>query len=88
MPADDSRSRPVVTPAAVLASRDKLAETILPIANVLAAITVAFSATMFAPLGLALFVSHDAALPAFAAGRPDWRCRRRGLMDADAPLQT
>ena len=65
MPADDSRSRPVVTPAAVLASRDKLAETILPIANVLAAITVAFSATMFAPLGLALFVSHDAALPAF-----------------------
>jgi trk system potassium uptake protein len=40
--------------------------TVLPIANVLAAVVTAFSATMLLPLMLALFGSHDAALPAFA----------------------
>lgn len=40
--------------------------TVLPIANVLAAVVTAFSATMLVPLVLALFVTHDAALPAFA----------------------
>ena len=40
--------------------------TTLAIANVLATIVMAFSATMLVPLMLAFFVSHDAALPAFA----------------------
>jgi trk system potassium uptake protein TrkH len=47
-----------------------LAETVLPIANILAAIVAIFSISMLLPLGTAVFFSHDAALPAFlkAAG--------------------
>jgi trk system potassium uptake protein len=45
--------------------RGGLGETLLPIVNVLAAVTIVFSATMLAPLVLALFFSHDAALSAF-----------------------
>jgi trk system potassium uptake protein TrkH len=48
-----------------IAMRGGLGETLLPIVNVLAAVTIVFSATMLAPLVLALFFSHDAALPAF-----------------------
>ena len=48
-----------------LARRGGLAGTVLPIANVLAAVVAAFSATMLLPVGVALF-SDDAAVPAFA----------------------
>lgn len=41
-------------------------ETALPIANVVGAIVAAFSASMFLPLLVAIFFSHDAALSAFA----------------------
>ena len=67
------------------ARRGGFAETILPIVNVLAAIVVAFSATMLIPLMVAIFFSHDAALPAFArasaigvfAGAVTWLMTRR-----------
>lgn len=49
-----------------IARRGGFRETVLPIANVLGAIAAAFSATMLLPLLVALFVSHDAALSAFA----------------------
>ncbi|MEO8061568.1 MAG: potassium transporter TrkG [Pseudomonadota bacterium] len=42
-----------------------LFETVLPIANILAAVTMVFSASMLLPLITAVFFSHDAALPAF-----------------------
>lgn len=63
-------------------------ETVLPIANVLAAVVVVFSATMLLPLSVAFFFSHDAAMPAFvraaavgiAAGAIAWwltrKCKR------------
>lgn len=49
----------------MMSSRGGFAETVLPIVNVLAAIIVVFSATMLLPLTVAIFFSHDAAMPAF-----------------------
>jgi trk system potassium uptake protein len=49
-----------------IARRGGFRQTVLPIANVLGAITAAFSATMLLPLLVALFFSHDAAFAAFA----------------------
>lgn len=49
-----------------IARRGGLANSVLPLANVLGAIVAAFSATMLLPLLVALFFSHDAALSAFA----------------------
>ena len=46
-------------------SNGGIAETVLPIANVLAAVVVVFSASMLIPLSTAVLYSHDAALPAF-----------------------
>ena len=54
-----------VTGMQAIARRNGFADTVLPIANVLAAIIMVVSVTMLAPLVLALFFSHDAALPAF-----------------------
>jgi Trk-type K+ transport system membrane component len=47
------------------ARRNSLGATLLPIVNVLASITMVFSASMLTPLVLAAFVTHDEALPAF-----------------------
>lgn len=73
-----------VTALLAIARRGGFADTVLPIANVLAAIVMAVSATMLAPLVLALFFSHDVALPAFvraaaagiAAGGITWALTR------------
>ena len=51
---------------AAFVTRGALASTTLPIANVLAAVVTVFSATLLLPLVVALFFSHDTALPAFA----------------------
>jgi trk system potassium uptake protein len=72
--------------ARLLASAESgIAHELLPIANVLASVTVFFSMSMFAPLVCGLFFSHDAALHAFvkaaaigvAAGGTSWALTRR-----------
>lgn len=54
------------TASPTMARGSSFSETVLPIAHVLAAIVTVFSVTMLLPLIVALFVSHDTALSAFA----------------------
>lgn len=49
-----------------IARRGGVGQSVLPIANVLAAVVVAFSATMLIPLVVGVFIGNDAALSAFA----------------------
>lgn len=74
-----------------------IAEFVLPIVNVLAAVIMVFSGTMLLPLGVAIFFSHDAAMPAFvlasaigvACGALAWtltRKRKRELRIRDGVL--
>lgn len=80
METQSQKPRRVRDTATLLARRGGIVETVLPIANVLGAVIMAVSATMLAPLVVAISSSHDAALPAFgrasaigvAAGAITW----------------
>lgn len=52
---------------ATTARRGGIAESVLPLVNLLAAVVVVFGATMLIPLLTAVFFSHDSALRAFAS---------------------
>lgn len=84
MEIQSEKPRHVRDTAILPAKRGGIAESILPIANVLGAVIMAVSATMLAPLVVAISFSHDAALPAFgqasaigvAAGAITWGLTR------------